>query len=91
MTPITLAQTAYKVGKGYFDEIAEKLEPAADDSPERSRTNRQCRARRPAELEISAAENDRNAVADCAMTALPRRGSGRVRLTTDSPGGQVKT
>ena len=33
--PISLAQTAYKVGKGYFDEIAEKLEPAAGDSPER--------------------------------------------------------
>jgi hypothetical protein len=33
--PITMAQTAYKVGKGYFDEIVEKLEPGGHAAPER--------------------------------------------------------
>jgi Protein of unknown function (DUF3306) len=71
-TPITMAQTGYKVGKGYFDEIAEKLEPAADDSPERVESTADAGASA-GPIENRAPENDNNTVADEGETAAARR------------------
>jgi hypothetical protein len=81
--PITMAQTAYKVGKGYFDEIVEQLEPGADDSPERVES---LGSTATSGTEGQASEKDSNAAADHRDTAA----SPRVGESADahSPGGQ---
>ena len=86
--PISLAQTAYKVGKGYFDEIAEKLEPAADDSPERMEPAANAGA--PAgQTETRTVENEKNIVGagDDGATAPRQMGE---TAGDRSSGGQVK-
>jgi hypothetical protein len=90
-TPITLAQTAYKVGKGYFDEIAQTLEqpePAAGDSPERIEATANIGAPG-GQSETRTPENEKNIVAagDDGATAPRRLGEA---AGDRSPVGQVK-
>ncbi len=83
--PISLAQTAYKVGKGYFDEIAEKLEPAADDSPERIESIADA-GTSAGRIEDRAPEYDNNAATDDGeIAAAPRVGQ---TSGGHEPGGQ---
>lgn len=88
LEPITLAQTAYKAGKGYLDEIVEKLEPVADGSAERRESDANAGA--PAsETGTGGADNEKNILAAGNDGAAAPRQTGEA-ADVRSPGGQLK-
>jgi hypothetical protein len=87
-TPITMAQTAYKVGKSYFDEIVEKLEPGADGSPERRESDANADAAE-GEIGTGSAENEKNILAAGDDGAAAPRQVGKA-ADVRCPGGQLK-